>query len=56
MTKKQLEKKYNCELFKDACFDSGAKYWVCMVEGDYIDGWTLKEIEEKLKNRSSTDV
>lgn len=50
MTKKELEKKYDVQLSKDFGFDDSRKYWVCMKDGDYFcDGWTLKEIEEKLK-------
>lgn len=55
MTRKQLIKKYNCNIFKDACFDSGSKYWVAISNDgifDYEDGWTLKELEDKLKQYS----
>ncbi|EKO1913600.1 hypothetical protein PZQ55_002688 [Clostridium botulinum] len=48
MTRTQLENKYKVQIFKDSCFDSGSKYWVCMNNNYYCDGWTLKEIEEKL--------
>lgn len=49
MSKKQLESKYKVQIFKDSCYDSGSKYWVCVNNnGYYCDGWTLKEIEEKL--------
>lgn len=60
MLKRELEQKFNCEIFKDSCFDSGVKYWVCMKENRYIcDGWTLKEVEEKLKRggiKSERDI
>lgn len=50
MTKLQIENKYNVKLSKDFGFDDSRKYWVCMYQGDYFcDGWTLKEIELKLK-------
>lgn len=54
MTKNQLEEKFNCEIFKDSCFDSGSGYWVCisLKDKEYLcDGWTLKEIEEKLREK-----
>lgn len=54
MTRNQLEEKFNCEIFKDSCFESGNSYWVCMSleNKEYLcDGWTLKEVEEKLRDK-----
>lgn len=49
MTKQQIEDKYRVKLHKDFGFDDSRKYWVCMKNNEYIcDGWTLKEIEDKL--------
>lgn len=57
MTRQQLENKYNVKLFKDFGFDDSRKYWVCMKDEDYFcDGWTLKEIESKLKKEDKLNV
>lgn len=58
MTRKQMEEKYNLHIFKDFGYDDSRKYWVAIPKkGDkrdiYEDGWTLKEIEEKLKKLRS---
>ncbi len=55
-TRKQMEEKYNCEIFKDSGFDSGMNFWVAYGEQDdekdqqfvYADGWTLSELHENI--------
>ena len=59
LTKKYVERKYNCQLHRDIGFDYSHKFWVAFEnESDnqrfiHADGWDLKElvenIEEKLK-------
>ena len=49
LSKKQLEKMFNCDIFKDFGFDNSQKYWVALgYEGsrfDYADGWTLRDLK-----------
>jgi hypothetical protein len=50
LTKKYLEKKYGVQLLRDNGFDDSRLYWMCFKNGKGLfDGWTLAEIEEKLK-------
>jgi hypothetical protein len=53
LTKKSIENKYNCILDKAFGFDSGSSFWTCFDKDmEYIcDGYTLKEIEDKLKSK-----
>ena len=58
LTKREIERKYNVVLSRDNCMDSGKGYWICTNapigsneynDKTYIDGWTLAEIGDKLK-------
>lgn len=53
LTKNSIEKKYNCVLEKANAFESGTLFWTCFDKDmEYIcDGYTLKEIEDKLKSK-----
>ena len=61
LSRKQLEKQFNCTIFKDFGFDDSRKYWVALgyVDSgfDYADGWTLRElklaIERNIKKPSA---
>ena len=59
LTKKVIEKKYNCQLHKDTGFDDSHKFWVALENENvddsveqkfiYADGWTLSELVENIK-------
>lgn len=57
LTKKMIEKKYNCHLIKDFAFEDERLFWVAYEnESDnkkfvYADGWTLKELIENIEKR-----
>lgn len=53
LTKKNIEKKYNCILDRDSGFDSGSSFWTAHDKDmEYLcDGWTLKEIVDKLESK-----
>lgn len=61
MTKRQLEKKYDCQIFKDTCTDDGFKVWCAYLNdcnngkfGSAI-GFTLDELEEDIENNLYDD-
>jgi hypothetical protein len=49
LTKKYIEKKYGAQLSKTTGFDDNRQYWECWLGDEYVDGWTLAEIVEKLE-------
>jgi len=55
LTRSQIMKKYNCDVFKDFGFDDSHKYWVAHENQNndmkfvYADGWTLKELVEDIE-------
>lgn len=52
MTRTQIENKYDVLLEKRAN-KKGRKYWNCLCYECFVcNGWTIKEIHEKLKSHS----
>lgn len=51
ISKKQIEKKYNCIIDQDIIMDSGSKYYMVFDSemNPLFSAYTLKEIEHKLK-------
>lgn len=60
LTKKVIEKKYNCILEKDSGFDDSHKFWRALPKDDnvelYAEGWTLSEIVEELEERLNKKI
>jgi len=54
LTKKYIEKKYNCSLHKDFGFDDRYKFWRAFSNDEdsnlYAEGWTLSELVEDIEN------
>ena len=54
MTRKQMEIKYDCTIFKDNGFDDKRKYWIAQpnnfddMKFEYADGWTLDELNKNI--------
>ena len=53
MTRKQIERMYNCIIDKDMGIDSGKKYYMVfdVKMNPLFSAYTLKEIECKLKSQ-----
>jgi len=57
LTKKVIEKKYNCELIRDFGFDDSHLYWVAHENESsdkgfkFADGLTLKELVENIEKK-----
>ncbi|MBU2701137.1 hypothetical protein Ga0466249_002251 [Sporomusaceae bacterium BoRhaA] len=60
MSKKAIEKKYGVWLERDKGYDGGAWYWLCFDNKENMkwlfNGYTLVEIEEKLRNMNTDDI
>lgn len=57
MTKKQIEDKYGCKVFKDFGFDNSRKYWVASGgKIEYADGWTLKELVKNIERKLGKQI
>jgi hypothetical protein len=64
LTKKYVEKKYNCQLHKDTGFDDSRKFWAAFENESeteekkftHADGWTLAELVENIKEQLKSDV
>ena len=52
MTRKQIERKYNCIIDKDMGVDSGKKYYMVfdVKMNPLFSAFTLKEIDKKIRN------
>jgi len=59
LTKKNIEKKYNCQLLRDNGFDDSHLFWTAYPNNedikendwDYADGWTLAELVENIETQ-----
>jgi hypothetical protein len=64
LTSKRIEKKYNCQVFRDKGFDGSGSYWVACENGDnedekkfiYADGWNLVELVENIETEMNSNA